>query len=298
MACLKLTYYQENQPTLKVVWRKPEQGKPVPRFTSVDPLAVNYPWQSTYVYAAGNPIRYIDWMGLGPLGADELRDDEWMETSRPNSDSRMAREYRQQNLAIERDIAVLSNFVHGKFKQNPHATVGSLLPGDWDGQGEGAEGGNGVSSLVGWSNNLITTAAYSATEIGGSMRLTKGGNLSLKYYASAWTGGSRARITTYNLTKLGKGVGYGTSFLGAGMGAVNFALSDKSWGDYSAFGISLLSSGLTLSGVTAPIGIGLGFIDLMGGFDSFYEGINSIQNIYNTTGVLSFRSMEYLTIFN
>jgi RHS repeat-associated protein len=44
----------------------------VPRFTSVDPLAENYPWQSTYVYAAGNPIRYIDWMGLGPLGADEL----------------------------------------------------------------------------------------------------------------------------------------------------------------------------------------------------------------------------------
>jgi hypothetical protein len=141
MACLKLTYYQENQLNLKVVWRKPEPGKPVPRFTSVDPLAEKYPWQSTYVYAAGNPIRYIDWMGLGPLGADELTDEEWMETSRPNSDSRMAREYRQQNLAAERAIADLSNFVHGKFKQNPHATVGGLLPGDWDGEGEGAKGG-------------------------------------------------------------------------------------------------------------------------------------------------------------
>jgi hypothetical protein len=284
MACLKLTYYQENQLNLKVVWRKPEPGKPVPRFTSVDPLAEKYPWQSTYVYAAGNPIRYIDWMGLGPLGADGLTDEEWMETSRPNSDSRMAREYRQQNLAIERDIAVLSNFVHGKFKQNPHATVGALMPGDWDGQGEGAKGGNGVSSLLGWSNNLITTAAYSATEIGGSMRLTKGGNLSLKYYASAWTGGSRARITTYNLTKLGKGVGYGTSTLGFGYGIYNFAVSDKSWGDYGQLGVSLLSSGFTLSGYTAPIGIGIGFIDVMGGFNSFYNFLNAQQQFYNSTG--------------
>jgi RHS repeat-associated protein len=113
----------------------------VPRFTGVDPLAEKYPWQSTYVYAAGNPIRYIDWMGLGPLGADELTDEEWMETSRPNSDSRMSREYRQQNLAAERAIADLSNFVHGKFKQNPHATVGGLLPGDWNGEGEGTKSG-------------------------------------------------------------------------------------------------------------------------------------------------------------
>ena len=116
------------------------------------------------------------------------------------------------------------------------------------------------------------------------MRLTKGGSLSLKYYASAWTGGSKARITTYNLLKLGTGVGYGTSFLGAGIGAVNFALSDKSWGDYGALGISLLSSGLTLSGYTAPIGIGMGFIDLAGGFNGFYNYLDNQQQFYNITG--------------
>lgn len=116
------------------------------------------------------------------------------------------------------------------------------------------------------------------------MRLTKGGSLSLKYYASAWTGGSKARIATYNLRKLGTGIGYGTSFLGAGVGMVNFAVSDRSWGDYGALGISLLSSGLTLSGKAAPIGIGMGFIDAVGGFDGFYNYLDNLEQFYNNTG--------------
>lgn len=34
------------------------------RFHTIDPLAEKFPWQSTYVYADNNPIRYIDVNGM------------------------------------------------------------------------------------------------------------------------------------------------------------------------------------------------------------------------------------------
>jgi RHS repeat-associated protein len=38
----------------------------IARFSTVDPLSEKYSFQSPYTYAANNPIRFIDWMGLGP----------------------------------------------------------------------------------------------------------------------------------------------------------------------------------------------------------------------------------------
>ena len=145
---------------------------------------------------------------------------------------------------------------------------------------------NSLSPWLGWTNNGINAAAYGAYEAGGSMRLIKGGSISFQYYASAWTGGSKARITTYNLSKIGTGVGVGTSITGAVMGSINFALSDKSWGDYGQLSISLLSAGLTLGGPTSPIGIGIGVMDLAGGFNGFYNYLDANQQFYNNTGLI------------
>ncbi|WP_020529773.1 DUF6443 domain-containing protein [Flexithrix dorotheae] len=38
----------------------------IARFTTLDPLAEDYSFQSPFVYAANNPIRYTDFMGMGP----------------------------------------------------------------------------------------------------------------------------------------------------------------------------------------------------------------------------------------
>jgi hypothetical protein len=67
---------------------------------------------------------------------------------------------------------------------------------------------------------------------------------------------------------------------------IGFTVSDRSWGDYGQLGVSSLSTGLTLSGATAPIGIGIGFIDVAGGFNGFYNYLDAQQQFYNNTGGL------------
>ncbi|NOX47603.1 MAG: hypothetical protein GXO89_11570 [Chlorobi bacterium] len=81
-----------------------------------------------------------------------------------------------------------------------------------------------------------------------------------------------------------RGIGTGTTILGAGFGIASFMMSDQSWGDYGQLGVSLLSTGLTLSGPTAPIGIGLGAVDAFGGLNGFYNYLDAQQNFYNNTG--------------
>lgn len=40
------------------------------RFLEIDPLATNFRYQNPYTYAADNPVKYIDFMGMGPADGD------------------------------------------------------------------------------------------------------------------------------------------------------------------------------------------------------------------------------------
>ena len=51
---------------------------PIGRFTSIDPLAEQTPWQSPYSYAGNNFINAIDWMGLGGLTSGYTSSYGWM----------------------------------------------------------------------------------------------------------------------------------------------------------------------------------------------------------------------------
>ena len=51
---------------------------PIGRFTTIDPLAEQTPWQSPYAYANNNFINNIDWMGLGGLTSGYTSSYGWM----------------------------------------------------------------------------------------------------------------------------------------------------------------------------------------------------------------------------
>jgi hypothetical protein len=145
---------------------------------------------------------------------------------------------------------------------------------------------NTLPSLFNWTNTGANAAAYGAYKVGGTFRLMKSGSVSLGWYKSGWSTGNQYVKTTYSLSKLGNGVGIGTSFVGAFIGVINFRLSDKSWGDYGQLGMSFLSSGLTCFPATTPVGIVLGVIDITGGFNGFYNYLDENQHLYNSTGLI------------
>ena len=60
------------------------------RFPMVDPLTDMYAFQSPYAYAANNPIKYIDFMGMGPVGADGMTNEQWMKSSSPANNGSQA----------------------------------------------------------------------------------------------------------------------------------------------------------------------------------------------------------------
>lgn len=88
---------------------------------------------------------------------------------------------------------------------------------------------NGFLSSTSEINTYSSFLATGIEKTPGSFRLTNGAyngsSFSPKYYASAWAGGSTARITTYNIGKIGKGigqVGFGAGVLLDTYGVANY----------------------------------------------------------------------------
>ncbi|MBF0575496.1 hypothetical protein [Dysgonomonas sp. GY617] len=107
----------------------------------------------------------------------------------------------------------------------------------------------------------------------GSFRLTNGlyngSQLSPKYYKTGWTGGSIARIKTYNIAKLGKFAGKMAIGVGVGMdtiGLVNYFNNPESSNIVTPWNF-IINTSMTGVGMYIPI-ISITYF----GVDSFYPG--------------------------
>jgi len=93
-----------------------------------------------------------------------------------------------------------------------------------------------------------------------------------------------AAKTLNGIAKGTKVLGYGATTINIITSGIKFYTSDRSWGDYGQLGIASLSFTLSFSGYTAPIGVGIGVIDIAGGFNGFYNHLDAQNQFYDNTG--------------
>ncbi len=171
-------------------------------------MADKYLEWNPYNYTLNNPVRLVD--------PDEMEAEDWYENSEGNVvyDENVKSQADLDNLGIKA-------YYLGKSGFGINESTGMGVQYNSDGTTQEVDNMLGAVTIIGRANNTKEKVSSAADGVGGlggglqskggSLRITDGaynGNgLSLKHYESGWTGGSRARIKTYQLGKAGKLVG-------------------------------------------------------------------------------------------
>jgi RHS repeat-associated protein len=187
------------------------------RFLGVDDMAGHATSWTPYRYGFNNPLIYIDPDGLFETRAEakEYRMEHGIRGRiQEDSDGLFVIDDFRNNLSYFKDNSLdeLKNVIgHGE-----DGVIKSVLvtPEESDFT---AGAGMLLNGVGGFGQGMVQS--------GGSFRITDGASnanqLSIRYYQSGWTGGSRAQITTYSMTRVGSNIGRGSIYGGIFLGAYN-----------------------------------------------------------------------------
>ncbi len=236
----------------------------------VDPLAEMYPDWSPFAYTMNNPITYVD-----PTG---------MSTEDGGGGGEPPKVLDDGSIILDLGVEVMGKNEHEGFRQpelKPLVSMGN------ESQHKESRSDNLPEITITGSRTNYQSSFDNVADKGdflsgttalvpGSFRLTNGSyngsSFSLKYYSSGWTGGGRARISTYNIGKIGNATGSAFFILGTvndGIGVYNY------YQNPSAQNSNAVNPG------KAGLNIGLGLYGMYinpipaviyGGLEAFYPG--------------------------
>jgi RHS repeat-associated protein len=173
----------------------------------VDPMAGKYPNEGPYLYTSNNPIRYIDPTGMEkedwylPTGGTELVFDKSVTSQKSidNSSVLISGTYIGSSAYRVKEDGNTVSYNSDGTKSSAIGLPEVLVVG---------HGGSNIKGYVSSSSDALSGLGVGLIEQGGSMRITNGaynGNsVSFRYYESGWKGGSRAKISTYQLGTTGR----------------------------------------------------------------------------------------------
>ena len=268
---------KEEQPELGLNWMDFHARNYMPdivRTMTMDPLAEKFVSLSPYSFLNNNPLSNIDPTGASTIeltGAAVQEFIEWL----------------KNEINSKRDEENLGN--GGDGPDNNDSMNRPIPIGDYS-RGSSRRVSTDVSSqnneyysglgAISWFSGTVAEGVYRNSTYYAENFISKYGTR----LSSASEITAKTRASMANTARNAKGVGYGMTGVNILLASSKFADSNKNWGDYGELGLGLTSSTLGLFRVTAPIGIGVGIIDLSGGFDGFYNHLNQQEKLYQSTG--------------
>jgi RHS repeat-associated protein len=250
-------------------------------FLSVDPMDYKYPSTSGYMYVGGNPIMITD-----PTGMDWIKDKDgnYVHDKNVTKDTKLGEGEKYLGKSKEIKVNDSEGNYSYSYNLNEDGSFSDTRGNEYEaGSGEfdpRFKSGHKINSKLSTNENLPNnTGSYSAwSGVVGQIAASE-----CKLYKHPGFG-------IQAVAKYGTRVGWYGEALTIGVDVIN-VYNNPTWGNWGRLGVSVgIASSNTIPYAGPSISFGLSVLNSGGTFNSFYNGLDSQQILFNKTGLLIFIS--------